>query len=91
MGKIEECEGRKYLMTDNCMLDKVLEKIKMIIGIEKFDDAKILINMDDKLFSEATLKNKVLISHVMKDDGKFYPQIFLEEALQSNLFKRPPL
>ena len=76
IGKIEECEGKKYLMTDNYMLDKVLDKIEMILGIEKFDDAKILIDMDDKLFSEVTLKNVVLIFHIIKDYGKFYPQIF---------------
>ena len=36
IGKIEEPEGRKYLMVDDFMLDKVLDKIKEIIGIEKF-------------------------------------------------------
>ena len=34
-GKIEEHEGKKYLMTDDYMLDKMLDKIEMIIGIEK--------------------------------------------------------
>ena len=32
-GKIEEHEGN--LMTDDYMLDKMLDKIEMIIGIEK--------------------------------------------------------
>ena len=36
-------------MGDDYMLDKVLDKIKEIIGIEKVDDTKILINTDDKL------------------------------------------
>ena len=31
------------------MLHKVLNKNKEIIGLEKFDDTKILIYMDDKL------------------------------------------
>ena len=31
MGKIEEHEGKKYLMTNDYMLDKFLDKIKMII------------------------------------------------------------
>ena len=34
-------------MVDDYMLDKVLSKIKEIIGIKNFDDTKIL--MDDKL------------------------------------------
>ena len=43
MRKIEEHEGKKYLMVDDNILDKVLDKIKNIIGIEKLDDTKILI------------------------------------------------
>ena len=35
-------------MVDDYMLDKVLDKIKEIIGIEKFDGTKILIYADDK-------------------------------------------
>ena len=63
-------------------LDKLLDKIKKIIDIEKFDYAKILIDTDDKLPDDITLKNVVtLIAFVVKDDGKLYPQIFLEEAL----------
>ena len=34
------------------MLNKVLDEIKEIIGIEKIDDTKILINTDDKLSDE---------------------------------------
>ena len=34
LGKIEEHEGKMYLMIDDYMLDKRLSKIKMIIGIE---------------------------------------------------------
>ena len=45
MGKIKEDEG----LVDDYMLDKVLVKIKKIMGIEKFDDTKILIDTDDKL------------------------------------------
>ena len=36
MGNIKEHEGKKYLMADDYMLDKVLEKIKEIISIGKF-------------------------------------------------------
>ena len=38
MDKIEEHERKKYLMVEDYMLDKVSDKIKEIIEIEKFDD-----------------------------------------------------
>ena len=38
------------------MLDKVLSKIKEIIGIKNFDDIKILMDADDKLPDDITLK-----------------------------------
>ena len=60
-------------MTDDCMSNKELGKIKMIKDIGKFGDTKILIDTDDKL-AEVTLTNiVVLISCVKKDDGNFYP------------------
>ena len=69
-------------MVDNHILDKVSDKIKMIVGIEKFDDTKIFIETDDKLPDNVTLKNVVkLITCVIKDNDKFYPQIFLEETI----------
>ena len=71
MEKVKEYEGNKYLMIDDYMLDKVLEKIKDIIGI------KILIDMDDKLLDDITLNNVViLMTCIIKDDDKFYPQLF---------------
>ena len=52
------------------------------IGIEKLDDTKILIDTDDKLSDDITLKNDViLMACVVKDGDKFYQQLFLEEAL----------
>ena len=33
MGKIKEHEGKKYLMVDDYILDKVLDRIKKILGI----------------------------------------------------------
>ena len=72
----------KYLMVNDYMLNKVLDKIKETIDIVKFDDTKILIDTDDKLPDYITFKNVViLITYVIKDDAKFYTQIFLEEAL----------
>ena len=82
MGKIGGYKGRIYLMVDGNILDKVLDKIKNIIGIEKFDDTKILIETDGKLPDDITIKNFViLITWIIKDDGNFYPQLFLEETL----------
>ena len=37
------------MVVDDYMLDQVLGIIKEMLGIEKFNDAKILIDMDDKL------------------------------------------
>ena len=34
-------------MVDEYMLNKILDKIKVIIGIECFDNTKILIHTDD--------------------------------------------
>ena len=46
IGKIEEHEGKKCLMVDDYMLDKVSGNIKEITGIV-YDNTKILINTDD--------------------------------------------
>ena len=56
------------------MLDKVLDKIKEIIGMEKFDNTEISIVTNDKLSDGITFKNGlILITCVLKDDGKLYP------------------
>ena len=66
------------MIVDGYMLNKTLDETEKIIGIRKFDDTKILIDMDDKLPDDITFKNVVIsIICVIKDDGKFYPQIFL--------------
>ena len=85
MEKIEKHEGKKQFIADDYMLDKVLDKIKEITGIEKFNDTNILIDTDDKVVDEIIFKNvMILMACVIKGDGKFYPQIFLEEALHLN-------
>ena len=56
MTKTEEHEGKKIFMVDDYLLGKIFDKIKEIIDIEKFDDAEILIDMDDKLPHYITLK-----------------------------------
>ena len=72
MGKTENMKEKKYLMDDDYMLYKVLDKIKNIIGIEKFDDTKILVDIDYKLPDDIALKNiVVLMKCVMKDADKF--------------------
>ena len=72
------------LLVNDYMLDKVLGKFKETISIVKFDDTKILIDTDDKLPDYVTLKNVILITCIMKDNGKFYPQLFSEKALYDN-------
>ena len=69
-------------MVNDYVLDKVLDKIKKIINIIKFNDTKILIDTDDKLPGYIAFKNIViLITRIIKGDDKFYPQIFLEKTL----------
>ena len=41
-------------MTDDSLLDKVLDKIRMIIGIGKVDDANMLSDTGKKLFDEVS-------------------------------------
>ena len=64
----------KYLIADDYIIDKVLQKVEETIGIEKLDDTKILIDTDDKLPDDINLKNVViLMTCVIKHNGKFYP------------------
>ena len=49
MGKVKIYEVKKFLMIDGYVLNKVLDKIKEIIGIKKFDDTKVLIDTDEKV------------------------------------------
>ena len=48
--------GGKHLIVDDNMVHKVLQKIKMIIYIEKCDDTNVLIETHDNLPDDATLK-----------------------------------
>ena len=43
-------------MVDDYKLDKVLDKSKETIGTEIFDNTKTLIETDDKLLDDVTLK-----------------------------------
>ena len=73
---------KKYLMVGDYMLDKILEKIKEIMDVEKFNNTKILIDRDGRLTDDITLENFViLMTCFIKDNDRFYSQLFLEEAL----------
>ena len=64
------------------ILDEVLYKIKKIIGIKNFNNTKILIDKDDKLPLDITLKSDViLVACVPEDDDTVYQQLPLEEEL----------
>ena len=68
-------------MVNDYIQDKVSYKVKETIGIVKFDETKFLIDTDDKFLDFITLKNvAILITYIMKDDGKSYPHILFERA-----------
>ena len=74
-------QTKKKLVDDN-ILDKVLNKVKKIIDIAKFDDTTFLIDTDNTLPDDIPLTNVViLIAFVIKDDVKCYVHLFLEEGL----------
>ena len=80
MRNTRKCEGKKYLIVDDNILDKLLDIIKKIISTEKFDDTKTLIETNDILPDVITLKNIViLITCIIKNNDKFHPELFLEE------------
>ena len=67
----------KTKIFDGYMLDKVLNRIKEIIRIEKLDKTRTLIDADDKLSQVITFKNFViLVTWVTKDGNKLYQQFF---------------
>ena len=59
--KIEENKGKSCLIIDDYILDKVLDKLKKIIGTEKCDDTKILIDTNNKFLDHISLKNVVIL------------------------------
>ena len=71
------------MIVGDYLIDKVLDKIKEITCIEKFDDTKIFINTDDKRSDDITLKKSCDINMlcVIKDWDTFYPHLFLYHAL----------
>lgn len=79
MGKTEQYKGKKYLTTDDYILDGLLDKTKIIIGIKKFDYTKILAD-------QVTLKNVVIfISRVIEDRDKLCsPRVLKEGTIKSD-------
>ena len=64
-------------MVDDYMLERVLDKITEIIGIEYFDNTKILIDTNDQLPQDITWKNVViLMTCIINNDGNFYHSYF---------------
>ena len=57
---------KKYLISNDYRLGKVLAKIKETISIEKFDETKILIDANGELPQEFTWKNVVLLMTCIK-------------------------
>ena len=53
---MKKYEEKRKLMVEDYMLDKVLGKIKMIMGTKKIDDTKNLMKTDVKLPDDITLK-----------------------------------
>ena len=73
---------KNYLIVDDYMVYKVLDKIKEIIDIEKFDYSKILIYTDYKFPDGVTLKKDViLLTCVIKYGNEFYSQLLLDHVL----------
>lgn len=82
IGKLKEYGEITYLMVDEYMLDKVSNTIKEIIAIGKFEDTKMVVVIADKLPDDISFKKYViLMTCVIKDHGKFHPQLLLEEEL----------
>ena len=70
------------MMVEDYMLDKVLDKLKQIIGIKNLTVLKYFMDTNEELQDGITLKNiLILITFVTKDDNKFYQQPILQKAL----------
>ena len=54
------------------MLDKVLDKVKEIICIEKIDNTKILVDTDNRFPDDIALKNVVILNTYLKTFFKYF-------------------
>ena len=64
-------------MADYYMVEKVLYKIKEVLDIEKFNGSIILINRNDRLSKDITLKRvAILMTCVIRNGNKFIHRCF---------------
>ena len=79
-------ENKELLKNYNDVFNRVRDKIKEInneCDYEK-DYMKIKFNSDDDLPLNKSLKFRlrtITIRHVFEEDGKLYPQVFLDDTL----------
>ena len=73
-------------MFGDYMLNKLLDKVKEIIGIEQFDNTNILINTDDKLSDDITFKKVVILmtSYVINNMTRYKK---LSNILSTTIFR----
>ena len=80
-------ENKELLKKYNDVFNRIRNKIKKISGDEcdyEKDYTKIKFNSDDDLSLNKALKFHkftITIRSVFEEDGKFYPQVFLDDAL----------
>ena len=80
-------ENKESLKKYNDAFNGIRDKIKEINNSEcdyEKDYMKIKFNTDDDLPLNKSLKfllMTITISHAIEEDGKFYPQVFLDDAL----------
>ena len=80
-------ENKELLENYNDFFNGIRNKIKEINNNEcnyEKDYSKIKFNSDDDLPLNKSLKCRLMaitIRHVFEEDGKFYPQVFLDDTL----------
>ena len=80
-------ENKELLKNYNNVFNGIRNKIKEINNNEcdyEKDCLKIKFNSDDDLPLNESLKFRLMtktIRHVFEEDGKFYPQVFLDDML----------
>ena len=80
-------ENKELLENYNDFFNGIRNKIKEINNNEcnyEKDYSKIKFNSDDDLPLNKSLKFRLMtitIRHVFEEDGKFYPQVFLDDTL----------